>query len=214
MDDDLVEMVNGDLIPATVTTSSKAALWTQVLPDVKAPSGLVITSEGQMGWLMRQNNPQLKALLDELIQSHGVGTSFGNTLLRRYLQNTKWIKNSTSKEEIAKFSAYFEYFKKYSGEYDFDYLMMAAQGYQESMLDQNRKSPRGAVGVVQVLPQYAAAKPIFIPNVSNADNNIHAGIKMMRNIAVTYFKNQGIDPVNQTLLIFASYNAGPTRIAR
>jgi membrane-bound lytic murein transglycosylase MltF len=91
---------------------------------------------------------------------------------------------------------------------------MAAQGYQESMLDQDRKSPRGAVGVMQVLPQYAAAKPILIPNVTTADNYIHAGIKMMRNIADTYFKDQDIDPVNKTLMVFASYNAGPTRIAR
>ena len=41
--------------------------------------------------------------------------------------------------------------------YNFDYLMLAAQGYQESMLQQDRVSPRGAVGVMQVLPQYAAA---------------------------------------------------------
>ena len=44
---------------------------------------------------MRKNNPELKKLLDEFVETHKVGTSFGNTLVRRYLQNTKWIKNST-----------------------------------------------------------------------------------------------------------------------
>ena len=65
--------------------------------------------------------------------SHAVGTSFGNTLLRRYLQNTKWVKNSTSSQEMKKFQPNVALLKKYAGEYDFDYLMIAAQAYQESL---------------------------------------------------------------------------------
>ena len=70
-------------------------------------------------------------------------------------------------------------FQKYAAEYDFDYLMIAAQGYQESMLNQDRKSRRGAVGIMQVLPKYAAASPISISNVGDADGNIHAGVKIV-----------------------------------
>jgi len=153
-------------------------------------------------------------LVDEFAQTHAVGTSFGNTLLRRYLQNTKWIKDSTSSSEIQKFDEYVQYFKKYASEYNFDYLMLAAQGYQESLLDQSRKSRVGAVGIMQVMPKLAAAHPVDVPNVNNADANIHAGVKMMRNIADTYFNDPAIDPVNKTLFIFASYNAGPNRIVR
>jgi membrane-bound lytic murein transglycosylase MltF len=104
-------------------------------------------------------------------------------------------------------------FQKYATQYDFDYLMIAAQGYQESMLNQERRSPRGAVGIMQVLPKYAAASPINISDVGNADGNIHAGAKMLRNIADTYFKDDNLDPMNRTLFVFASYNAGPARIA-
>jgi membrane-bound lytic murein transglycosylase MltF len=50
--------------------------------------------------------------------------------------------------------------------------------------------------------------------VSDADGNIHAGVKMMRNIADTYFNDPGIDPLNKTLFTFAAYNAGPNRIVR
>jgi membrane-bound lytic murein transglycosylase MltF len=163
---------------------------------------------------MRKSNPQLKQLVDEFVSSHAVGTSFGSTLLRRYLQNTKWVKNSTSAEEMKKFQANLELFQKYSGEYDFDYLMIAAQGYQESRLDQSKKNPSGAVGIMQVIPKYAAASPISIPNVSTADGNIHAGVKMLRNIDDTYFNDPKIDQLNKTLFVFASYNAGPNRIVR
>ncbi len=182
MDDDLVQMVNAGLIPATVTTKQKAALWSQVLTGIQPHPDLVIASGAQLAWVMRKNNPQLKQLVDEFVASHAVGTSFGNTLVRRYLQNTKWVKDSTSSEEMKKFQANLALFQKYSGEYDFDYLMIAAQGYQESLLDQSRRNPSGAVGIMQVIPKYAAASPINIPNVSTADGNIHAGVKMLRDI--------------------------------
>ncbi len=214
MDDDLVQMVNAGLIPATVTNKQKAALWAQVLDKIQPHPDLAIATGGQLAWVMRKNNPQLKQLVDEFVSSHAVGTSFGNTLLRRYLQNTKWVKDSTSAEEMKKFQTNLELFQKYAGEYNFDYLMIAAQGYQESLLDQSRRNPSGAVGIMQVIPKYAAASPINIPNVNNADGNIHAGVKMLRDIDDRYFNDPAIDPLNKTLFVFASYNAGPNRIAR
>src|SRR5271166_5630583 len=214
MDDDLVQMVNAGLLPATVTTKQRADLWSKVLDHIQPHPDLVIASGGQLAWVMRKNNPQLKQLADEFIASHAVGTSFGNTLLRRYLQNTKWVKNSTSAEEMKKFQTNLGLFQKYAGEYDFDYLMIAAQGYQESLLDQSKKNPSGAVGIMQVIPKYAAANPINVPNVGTADGNIHAGVKMLRNIDDKYFNDPKIDALNKTLFVFASYNAGPNRIAR
>ena len=93
MDDDLVQMVNAGLIPATVTTKPRADLWSKVLDHIQPHPELVIASGAQLAWVMRKNNPQLKQLVDKFVESHSVGSSFGNTLLRRYLQNTKWVKN-------------------------------------------------------------------------------------------------------------------------
>ena len=214
MDDDLVQMVNAGLIPATVTTKQRAALWSQVLEHIQPHPDLVIASGAQLAMVMRKSNPQFKLLVDEFVSSHAVGTSFGSTLLRRYLQDTKWVKDSTSAEEMKKFQANLDLFQKYAGEYGFDYLMIAAQGYQESLLDQGKKNPSGAVGIMQVIPKNAAASPISIPNVSTTDGNIHAGVKMLRNIEDTYFNDPKIDSLNKTLFVFASYNAGPNRIAR
>jgi hypothetical protein len=71
---------------------------------------------------------------------------------------------STSTGEMAKFQAYVRYFQKYAAEYNFDYLMLVAQGYQESLLDQSRKNPSEAVGIMQVIPKNAAAPLISISN--------------------------------------------------
>jgi membrane-bound lytic murein transglycosylase MltF len=212
-DDDLVQMVNAGMIPATATKRQRGDLWASVLPNVRTHPELVIAREGETAWVMRKNTTRLKQLVDEFLKGHAAGTAFGNTLLRRYLQNTRWVRDSVSPEELRKFIAYSEFFKKYAAEYNFDYLLMAAQGYQESQLEQARVSPAGAVGVMQVIPRIAAANPINITDVHTVDNNIHAGAKILYKIALTYFNDSAVDPLDTTLFTFASYNAGPTRIA-
>jgi len=67
---------------------------------------------------------------------------------------------------------------------------------------------------MQVIPKYAAAPPINVPNVNTADQNILAGVRMLDNITRSYFNDPAIDQVNKTLFSFASYNAGPNRIVR
>ena len=213
-DEDLLEMVNAGLIPATATINIRAEFWSKVFPHLTLHPNMVLKEDGQLAWATRQDSPHLRQLLDDFVKGRGLGTAFGNTLLRRYLQNTEWLKDATSTEEMKKFQAYVSYFKKYAAEYDFDYLMLVAQGYQESLLDQSRRNPSGAVGIMQVIPKIAAAPPINISNVDVAENNIHAGAKMLHDIATTYFKDPKLDPLNRTLMVFASYNAGPTRISR
>jgi membrane-bound lytic murein transglycosylase MltF len=207
-------MVHAGLLPATVTITPRAELWSKVFDDLHLHAEIPIANNVSMAMVVRKANPRLKELLDGYISTRAVGTKFGNIMLRRYLQATKWVKDSTSPTEMGKFQALVGLFRKYGAQYDFDYLMLAAQGYQESMLNPNRRSPRGAVGIMQVLPQYAAAPPIGIPDVIPPEANIHAGAKILRNIANTYFKDAQLDPMNRTLLALASYNAGPNRITR
>src|SRR5215469_2909298 len=212
-DEDLLEMVNAGVIPATATINMRARFWEKIFDHLKICEGCVLSDEEQLAWAMRKGSPKLKQTVDRFVETHREGTSFGNTLLRRYLQNTKWVENVTTDEQMRKFHLYVDFFKKYANEYDFDYLMLVALSYQESELNQDRRNPTGAVGIMQVIPKYAAASPIDIPNVDTAEPNIHAGTKMLRVIADTYFKDDNLDPLNKTLLTFASYNAGPTRIA-
>jgi membrane-bound lytic murein transglycosylase MltF len=212
MDEDLLEMVNAGILPATVTITQRAKLWASVFHDITPHPDIVIADEGNLAWAMRKNNPKLKALVDEWVKTHAAGTSFGNTLIRRYVQSNKWVTNPTSKEEIKKFNELANFFKTYSSQYGFDYLMVMAQAYQESMLDQAARHG-GAVGIMQVKPSTAAAPPISIPNVMTAENNIHAGVKVLREIAEKYFSDPKIDAQNRLLFTFAAYNAGPNRIA-
>jgi membrane-bound lytic murein transglycosylase MltF len=91
-----------------------------------------------------------------------------------------------------------------------DYLLMAAQGYQESQLNQGAKSQVGAVGVMQVMP--ATGNDLKVGDISQPEANIHAGVKYMRFMIDRYFEKEPMDRVNKGLFAFASYNAGPARI--
>jgi membrane-bound lytic murein transglycosylase MltF len=120
------------------------------------------------------------------------------------------VKSATSEAERKKFLALTEYFKKYSDRYELDYLLMAAQGYQESRLDHNARSQVGAIGVMQVMP--ATGKDMNVGDITKADANIHAGVKYMRFMADQYLTDEPMDALNKGLFAFAAYNAGPGRV--
>jgi len=211
-DEDLMEMVNAGILPATVSITSRAKLWANVFHDITPQPDIVIAEEQDLAWAIRKDNPKFGELLNEWVKTHAAGTSFGNTLMRRYLQSAKWITNPTNEEEIKKFDQVAHFFETYSSQYGFDYLMVVAQGYQESMLNQAARNG-GAVGIMQVKPSTAAAPPINVPNVMTAQNNIQAGVKVLKTIADGYFSDPNIDAENRLLFTFAGYNAGPNRIA-
>ncbi|MGE5361510.1 MAG: transglycosylase SLT domain-containing protein, partial [Bacteroidales bacterium] len=147
---------------------------------------------------------------NEFIARNGIGTAFGNMMEKRYLDNTKFAKNAVSQEERRKLQQLIELFKKYSNQYDLDYLLMGAQAYQESGLDQNAKSAVGAVGIMQLMP--ATGKEQKVGDITQIEPNIHAGVKYMRFMMDQYYKDEPMDRLNKGLFTFASYNAGPGKI--
>lgn len=214
-DEDILEMVNAGLLPATVMDSHKLdMLWSQVFSDIVIHRDLPVAEKSSIAPAIRKNTPLLKRALDDFLQAHRVGTEFTNVLLNRYMKSNRWIKNADATSERRKYEALVHLFERYGDRYEFDHLMLIAQGYQESTLDQSRRSQAGAVGVMQLLPSTAAGSPVFIPDVEEVEPNIHAGVKYMRYIVNEYFDDPAIDPVNRMLFAFASYNAGPNRIAR
>jgi membrane-bound lytic murein transglycosylase MltF len=210
-DEDLLEMVNAGLVPVVVVDSHKAEFWAQILPAIRLHRDVKVREGAEIAWAFRKNSPQLRAVVDEFARKHGKGTLFGNAEFREYLKNTKYVKDATSQVELAKLLRTIELFQRYADRYDFDWLMLAAQGYQESRLDQDVKSRVGAVGVMQVMP--ATGKELAVGDIRQIEPNIHAGAKYLRTLIDRYFADAKFDAVNRCLFAFASYNAGPARIA-
>jgi membrane-bound lytic murein transglycosylase MltF len=211
-DEDLLEMVNAGLIPMIVMDSHKARFWGQIFDNIKVHPDIAVRTGGEIAWAFRKNSPKLKAVVNEYVKGHKKGTMLGNVLFKRYLKNTKYVKNSVSEKELKKYNSMVQLFKKYAGEYDFNYLMIVAQAYQESGLDHGQRSHAGAVGVMQLLPTTASDPNVNIADIEKLENNIHAGTKYLRFIIDRYFKDEPMDDVNKLLFAFASYNAGPARV--
>ncbi len=209
-DEDLLEMLNAGLFGVAVVDDYKLQVWTKVYPKIVARPDLAVSTGGDLAWAFRPNSPQLKAALDAFLKTHRQGTTFGNTLLKRYAGSTKFVQNARSPEELKKFQTVIDLFRKYAGKYDVDFLLMLAQGYQESRLDQKVKSQVGALGVMQVMP--ATGKELGVGDVSQLEPNVHAGVKYMRFMIDRYYKDEPMTPLNKGLMTFASYNAGPARI--
>src|SRR5262249_40317 len=149
-DDDILEMVNAGLVKIAVVDDYMATFWKQVFPAVALHNDIALRSGGNIAVAMRKNSPKLMAEANAWVKKNGPKTMFGNTLLNRYLVSTKFVKNAAADADQARFKTMVELFKKYGEQYHLDFLLMAAQGYQESQLNQSAKSSVGAVGVMQV----------------------------------------------------------------
>ena len=209
-DEDILEMVNAGLAPMTIVDDYVAEFWGQVFPNLVLNRGAVVRSGLETGMLVRKNSPQLLTELNAFIARYPEGSLRRNVLLQEYLKSLKHVRNATAKGEREKFERTVALFRKYSGQYKLDALLMAAQGYQESRLDNEAKSSVGAVGIMQVMP--ATGKELAVGDISQPDNNVHAGVKYMRFMMDQYFANEPMDDLNKGLFTFASYNAGPARI--
>jgi membrane-bound lytic murein transglycosylase MltF len=210
--EDILEMVNAGLVKVTISDNHVAEFWKQIFTKIVLHPEVAIRTGGEIGMMIRKNSPKLKAELNAFLARYPKGSKTRNVLLQKYLKNTKFVKNATAKEEMAKFERTVEFFRKYGNQYELDYLLLMAQGYQESRLDHNVRSPVGAIGVMQVLP--STGKEMEVGDITKMEPNIHAGVKYIRFMMNQYYADEPMDPLNKGLFTFASYNAGPGRVAQ
>jgi membrane-bound lytic murein transglycosylase MltF len=209
-DDDLLEMVNAGLIDMTVVDDYLAEFWAQIFADLTVHKTAALRTGGDLAVAFRKNSPKLAAEANAFIRQNGIGTAFGNTITRRYLQSTQLARRATTGADRKKFLELKELFRKYGDQYRLDYLLMLAKGYQESRLDQRVRSPVGAIGVMQIMP--ATGRALNVGDIRQVEPNIHAGVKYSRKLMDEYLGNEPLDDLNKGFFTLASYNAGPTRI--
>ncbi|MGR2769803.1 transglycosylase SLT domain-containing protein [Photobacterium ganghwense] len=213
-DYELVQMIQEGLIQMTVLDSHKAEFWSLVTGNLRLHTRYPIREHGSIGWAFRKNSPKLSKLINSFIEKNRRGTLNGNVIFNRYLNSKEWFKQVISPSSIKQFKNLQDKFIRYGNMYDINWLIIAAQAYQESQFDQSKRSHAGAIGIMQVLPQTANEPYINIRHIQNIENNIHAGVKYMDYIRNNYFQDEETDELNQLYFTLASYNAGPNRINR
>ena len=214
LSEDILEMVNSGVVPITIVDDYKARVWKKVLPDIRLKEDLIISNDNSVGWATRKQNTELARSLDKFALKVRKGSLLGNMLFKRYYSETRWINNPVSKKERKRQETFIALFRKYGKKYDFDHLALMAQAYQESGLNNKKKSHRGAVGVMQLLPSTAADHNVNVKNIYILENNIHAGAKYLAFIRDRYFSDPGISHENRLAFTWAAYNAGPAKIRK
>jgi membrane-bound lytic murein transglycosylase MltF len=209
-DEDLLEMANAGLVDVLVVDNHKAWFWQRVWPALKLYPSVTLRTGGDIAWAIRKDSPQLKAALNGFLATNGLNSLNARMIFRRYLLNTQYVKGAAADAGRKRFTALVALFRKYGSQYSMDWMLMAAQGYQESRLDHSAKSRVGAIGVMQVMP--ATGKELNVGDITRLEPNIHAGVKYIRSVVDRYYSNEPMDDLNKILFAFAAYNAGPGRV--
>lgn len=210
-DEDLMEMLNAGLVGLVIVDDWKAKIWAKVLPNIKL-TNLAIRNAGHSGWAMRKHSPELKAEVMDFYVNNIQKQHILEQRLVAFNRQIKQIADNTADNDWQRFENLQILFEKYGDQYSFDPLMLAAQGYQESMLRQETRGPSGAIGVMQVLP--STAKVLRVGDIKLLEPNIHAGAKYLDQLMSDYFSDANFQGDDRTLFSFASYNAGPGTINR
>jgi membrane-bound lytic murein transglycosylase MltF len=216
----ILEMVHDGDIPVTVVDAHIAQLWLQVYPNLSLHDSVRPRENSLIAFAVQKGTPELVGHINAFAKAHGKGTYLGNVLMRRYFESPNWVEQVSEYEAGRRLDGLIATFQASAERYDLDWRRLAAQAYQESGFDQNLRSSRGAIGLMQLMP--ATAREMGFDDVSTVESNIEAGAKYMRHVIDTYFSevetNPGLDPEaaheQAYALALASYNAGPTRISR
>jgi len=212
--DEALEMVNAGVIPATVADRYVARLWAPILPELRVHEAIRLRENAPFTWAVRKDSPRLRELLGKFHKSHGEGTLWGNMKFKQYFAEGKFIRNPGRAQDAERLRQTRLLFERYGKEYSIDWLLLAAQAYQESGLDNSKKSHVGAVGIMQVMPATARDPRVRIKNIQELERNIEAGTKYLRLMMNDYYEGEPMTRLDKALFSLASYNAGPARVAK
>ncbi len=179
-DEDILEMVHAGTFPATIVDQYKARLWARVLPGLVMHPDAFVSDDGTLAWAFRKGSPELETSVNAFLRTHRQGTLFGNILIRRYTQGTRFITPVRTGAAQQNFDRMVVLFTRYSEKYEMSTAMMMALAYQESGLNQAAVSPVGAIGVMQVMPP--TGRQMNVGDIRQLEPNIHAGIKYMHHL--------------------------------
>jgi membrane-bound lytic murein transglycosylase MltF len=212
-DEDMMEMLNLGILQIILVDDFVANMWAPVLPKVKVHNDVALRRGGAAGWAIRKDSPLLqKAVMDAYVNAIQNTPKNLSNRAARYKGRVRQLQNPTGSADYKRYMETIGLFKKYGARYHFDPLMLAAQGFQESLLNQEARSPVGAIGIMQLMP--ATGKELQVGDITIAEPNVHAGTKYMDQLMRKEYPDAKFDDVNRTLFAFAAYNCGPGNMAR
>jgi membrane-bound lytic murein transglycosylase F len=157
------------------------------------------------GWVVREGSEQLKAAMDAFLRREYRGL-FYNMTRNKYFGNVRAVRTRASGRvsRTGVISPYDDIVRRYADSYEFDWLMVTSQMFQESRFDPNAQSFAGAIGLMQMLPR--TARGFGFDSLTVPEHSIKAGTYYLRHLY--RLTDDAATPADRLWFALASYNAG------
>jgi membrane-bound lytic murein transglycosylase F len=199
----LIAQVADKEIDLTIADSNLIAIERGFRTQIITP--LTFKEDVPYAYLVRKNNPQLLAYLNEFIRKYYRGT-FYNVVKNKYFYNEK-LQESHKKYRLVSgstLSPYDDIVQSYVQPYNFDWRLIVSQMYQESRFDPLASNATGAFGLMQMLPRTAAE--LGVKDLKDPQQAIASGVQYLDWTRDRFSKDLPVQ--EQIFFSLASYNAG------
>lgn len=192
-------------IDCTVADSTIVDINRRYYPELIAPFNL--STEQQLGWVMPQARDDLAgAVEDWLAEFRESGRLedlreryYGFFALFDYVDTAVYIRRIRER-----FPQYDAYFREAAQEYDLPYMLLAAQGYQESHWNAAARSPTGVRGIMMLTLN--TAREMGVQDRLDARQSIFGGAKYLARMKQRFVPE--VTEPDRTWLALAAYNVG------
>jgi membrane-bound lytic murein transglycosylase F len=203
--EELIRRVAAGDLPATIAPGHIALLNRRYYPETRIAAPVGPTRD--LRWLVREGGKGLIARIDEFFRAARMTGAFQKIYDRHFgappppreLAVETFLKRMAGRAE-----PFLPEIRSAAAEHGFDWRLVAAQVYQESLFDPEARSPAGAVGLMQLMPRTARSLGVGDPR--NPAENIRGGVRHLRGL-YEFFDNAATEE-DRLRIALAAYNVG------
>jgi len=207
--EDVLEMVQAGVYPATVVEQPIAERWAKVLSKLRIESQLTLGDPADMHWFVQKDAGMLSASVDRFLQTYSAPDNQDAAFVRVYrrLYRVQYPLDRVGRQRLEKVRPTLQ---RHAQQQQIDWLNLAALAFKESTLDPSARGAGGATGLMQVTP--ATARSMGVKDIGQLDNNVLASAKYLANIRQTFFSSPRLNERERMAFVLAAYNLGPQRV--
>ena len=199
--DELIDMVSLKLIPFAIADNDLAQLNNTYLRNIDY--SVSVSFPQLSGWAVRKTSPKLLEKINAWF-NRVENEDFYNTLYHRYYKKNEFFGDKKITLFDGKYISPFDHlFKKHAQRLSWDWHLLASMAFYESTFDTTSVSPKGAVGLMQILPETAG---MTHEELLNPDENLNAAIDYIKMLDRIFDKIEDVE--ERAKFIMAAYNAG------
>ena len=203
-EESLIEKVSKGEIEYTIADDNIAKVNKTYFKNIDI--GLRTSFTQRSAWVLRKHSDELESTVNKWFETSSADYTCQYLYHKYFEQEKKYSKEKPKYLSKDRISEYDSYFKKYSGDLEWDWKMLASVAYQESRFNPNAKSWAGAVGLMQLMP--STAKKLGTDSLSMRKPDVSVKTAAIYLKRVDNIFNFIEDKNERTKFVLASYNAG------